>query len=305
MAISKVDSIPSNDKIAFLGPPSGGDKIRSEINLLELHNVANYLCDLGNYTSAGSKILVEIIREFVESGQKLVCCLSHKIEENVKEVLPSTFLQTVFISNTPEIRYQDQTYLGIQRHLTPPGFDMDATKHIPLGALRCNIENAEVVMRNAECVWVDLNVLKYSENLGSMSSSAAGLTIEELCMITKYVGASNNLKVLFLVGYDENSDPFGMSRKNLASLLWYLLEGFGIRLAELKTTVDFQEYTVVPENSTAELVFIEDRRSGRWWVELFSEEADKDVRVACTRQDYVDACNNRISDRITSLITHI
>ena len=120
--------------------------------------------------------------------------------------------------------------------------------------------------------------------------------------VAKYIGASLLINTIIIAGYDENRDICNMMSQNTALLLYYLLEGYKIRQQEFNQTESLQKYTVLPENSTRELVFVEDQRSGRWWIELYSDAAEKDVKMACTRKDYEEACNNHISDRLTALL---
>ena len=86
-------------------------------------------------------------------------------------------------------------------------------------------------------------------------------------------------------------------------MTYYALDGYKIRTIEQSQKEQLQRYSVIPEHISQELVFVEDQRSSRWWIELYSDAAEEVVNMPCTRKDYEDACQNIISDRLTSLIT--
>lgn len=294
---------PSSEQIGFVGPSSGGNKIRAEFEGLESSDIIQHLSDIGDIDRKSLRKVGELLHEFVESIKCTVICTPSYVISDLTEEFWNCYANPVVITNKPLGLSLDLSYIGIQRHLYPTGFIFESNKHIRLGEARNNIERTEVILRNADCVLLDLNALRLSDNIGSMNCSTAGLLIEEFCMIAKYAGASSNVKTIIINGYDQNRDIIGMMAKNIALALFYVLDGYDIRQRENQASEQLQRYTVLPDNCDEELVFVEDQRSGRWWVELFSEGAEKDVKMACSKQDYEDACNNVISERLTSLLS--
>jgi len=230
-----------------------------------------------------------------------VICTSPYKSTSFDQSFWSSFLHPVIVSNRPRVA-SDAQYIGVQRHLYGNALDCDTHRHLRLGDIRHNSEQAEVILRHADCVMLDLSALRLGDNLGSKTSGTAGLMIEEMCMIAKYTGASAKLKTVIIHGYDQNLDEHQMMAKNVALLLYYILDGHSIWQREKEQSEQYQRYTVLPDHCSKELVFIEDQRSGRWWVELFSDGAEEEVKMACTKQDYEEACSNKISERITNLL---
>ena len=291
----------SDADLYFLGPTNGSSKIREEVRKLSLAKFKDSLGDIGDLTSAGSPQIDAILSELENNYGQIVTCLSPKTSAIYRSEWMKRYQNPAMVHNGPSVEFNEFACIGIQNHLLDDEFVIDPRIHCRLGAINQDIEKAEVILRSADLVWVDLNVLRLSDNLGSAQSSTAGLSTEQFCTIAKYIGASTQLKSVIITGYDENSDPFGMAAKNLALFLYYLLEGTQIRRKESLWTEDFVKYSVVHDSASSELVFMEDQRSGRWWVQMYSIDAQQEVKIPCTRLDYEEACNNRISDRLTSL----
>ena len=157
-----------------------------------------------------------------------------------------------------------------------------------------------------EVAIIDLNALRYADNPGNSGSMPSGMTIEEFCHIGKYIGASTQLKAICICGYDPKCDIHITMARNVALVIWYILEGFEIRLKENNDIeMNSNTYTIVPEMIDTELTFLENLNSGRWWLKLSSEFDSEPVMIACTREDYEDAINNVVSDRIMRIFAKI
>lgn len=298
---STIDS-QSGGLLSFLGPFSGSQKIRHEFSLLNIDSIQSFLADLGDASVSDTDQLCLILQEFYADQKPLVSIFPSKATHDIPPSFWDATVNPVVITNRPLDQNLSLTQIGIQKHLFSGDFDFDPKRHLRLGDLRNNTEKAEVLLRTADTVVIDLSVLRLSDNLGSTTCSTAGLMIEELCMIAKYAGASINLRTIAIRGYDQNNDRYDMMAKNIALLLFYILEGFKIRQSEKVQAEQLQRYSVLPDHASEEMVFLEDQRSGRWWIELYSDAAEEKVKMPCTRKDYEDACENHISDRITSLL---
>lgn len=294
----------SEGLLGFLGTISGSEKVREEFSKLSIDSVLPYLADLGNANVSDTAQLCQILHKFYEDlhPDPVVSILPNKAKSDIPQSFWDKTVNPVVISNKPIDKGEFIAQIGIQKHLFPVDFEFSSRRHLRLGDLRSNTEKAEVILRTADSIIIDLSVLRLSDNLGSLESSTAGLMIEELCMIAKYAGASINLRNIIIKGYDQNKDQYDMMAKNIALCLYYILEGFKIRQTEKAQSEQLQRYSVLPDHASEEMVFIEDQRSGRWWIELYSDAAEDTVKMPCTREDYDDACENRISDRITSLL---
>ncbi len=305
--IERVEGTPevlSEGLIGFLGSFSGTHKIRDEFNALNIESIKPLLADLGNIGVADIEKLCATLIELYEDQKPIVAIMPRQSKGVIPHSFWDTYVHPVWISNSPLSDEKGVAQMGIQKHFFSTEFDFDSSIHLRLGELRHNTEKAEVMLRTADCIVINLNVLRLSDNLGSVGSSTAGLMIEELCMIAKYAGASTNLRTIIIQGYDQNNDDYNMMAKNNALLLYYILDGFKIRQQEKSQSEQLQRYSVLPDHASQEMVFIEDQRSGRWWIELYSDGAESVVKMPCTRKDYEDACENHISERITSLLSY-
>lgn len=288
--------------LGFLGSFSSSRKIRDEFSKLNIRSIKPYLADLGNANVSDTQQLCLLLQEFYTNQHPIVTIFPNKAQRQIPQSFWETTVNPVIITNRPIDKAEYVSQIGIQKHLFPEDFDFNSRRHLRLGDLRSNTEKAEVMLRTADSIVIDLSVLRLSDNLGSTTSSTAGLMVEELCMIAKYAGASINLRSIIIKGYDQNNDQHDMMAKNIALFLYYILEGFKIRQNEKAQSEQLQRYSVLPDHASEEMVFIEDQRSGRWWIELYSDAAEEKVKMPCTRRDYDDACENKISDRITSLL---
>jgi len=126
-----------------------------------------------------------------------------------------------------------------------------------------------------------------------------------ICEIAQFIGASTQLKAITISGYNENTDINGVAARNVAMLIWYIMDGYLLRQSELEQVNSEKMYTIIPDEIAGELTFIENQRTGRWWVEVYVDTAEEKARLACTKEDYQAACQNDISDRITSLLSRV
>jgi len=124
-------------------------------------------------------------------------------------------------------------------------------------------------------------------------------------MVAKYAGASTQLKAVTISGYNQHQDAQEISARNVALIVWYLIDGYRLRQRELKNASSERSFAVLPDDVDGELTFVENQDTGRWWVEVYSDSAEKEIRMACGKEDYEAACHNEISDRLTSILTSV
>ena len=88
----------------------------------------------------------------------------------------------------------------------------------------------------------------------------------------------------------------------VVEVLWYFVEGFHCRFNEYPISVSdgFKKYNV--SMSDREIVFYKSIKSGRWWMEMdnnnyIDNKTKSSTLISCTHKDYLDACNDILSDR--------
>lgn len=170
-----------------------------------------------------------------------------------------------------------------------------------LGEISANISSVEPVMRDANIVSVDMNAVKYSEVGLKSSNSPNGLDGKEICAIARYAGISDKVSTFGVFEYERSEDTT-VSAKLISQILWYFIEGVNCRIDDnfLSSGSDYQKYITLID--AEELVFYKSTKSGRWWIETsFLSQPNNNLKsnalLACTEDDYLDACDNKIPER--------
>ena len=160
-----------------------------------------------------------------------------------------------------------------------------------VGVVKEHIDEMEPVMRNSNLLSFDISALKYSD-APCHSTSPNGLTGEEACTLLRYAGMSTHLSSVGIYGYDYRSDIAELTAKQIAQMIWYFVDGKNKAKQEppLHQKESFNEFNVA--FSEAPTVFLQSRRSGRWWMQLPNQKF-----IACSYKDYLDASKNEIPER--------
>jgi arginase family enzyme len=160
-----------------------------------------------------------------------------------------------------------------------------------VGVAKENIEEMEPVLRNTHLLSFDISAIKYSDAPAN-AQSPNGFTGEEACILTRYAGMSNRLSSLGIYGYRPKDDIGELTARQIAQMLWYFIYGKskGMQEASLQDREQFNEFnTCFAEIDT---VFIQSRKSGRWWMQLPNKNF-----IACSYKDYLDASKNEMPER--------
>ena len=122
--------------------------------------------------------------------------------------------------------------------------------------------------------------------------SPNGFDGEQACVLLRYAGMSPNVNSVGIFGYDPRHDSDELTARQIAQMVWYLLDGRsrGRREAQLDEKDSFNEYhTAFAE---VETTFLQSKKTGRWWMQL----PDKKF-IACSYKDYLLASSNEIPER--------
>ena len=192
--------------------------------------------------------------------------------------------------------------LGVQKHCRVNALnEIKEENVIRLKDMRARPDLSEIVWRTTDIAIININSIRRSDQIGNLSSQTTGLTIEEACLNAKYIGASDLIKTIYITGFELKNDPYGMIESNIANLLWYIDEGLNMRNIELPLESEENlHFSIVPEDYDLELEFVKSGESGRWWVKVQSEEDD--IYLPCTQNDYDQACQNIITDRVLKAV---
>jgi formiminoglutamase len=171
---------------------------------------------------------------------------------------------------------------------------------VRIGDVRKGIHLMEPLLRDSDVAIFDISAVRQSDAPGTWSPSPNGFYGEEICLLSRYTGISDNLKVFGLFEVNPDLDTRSQTTGLAAQMLWFFLEGFAQKQHETPATDSasgrFVRYHVRVTDLDDDLVFVKSNLTDRWWIELRSE--DDSVRyIACSHEDYLRANRNEVPDR--------
>lgn len=161
-----------------------------------------------------------------------------------------------------------------------------------LGTVRDKMEEMEPVLRKCDLLSIDLSALRACDAPFNKDASPNGFFGDEMCMLTRYAGMSQNLRSLGIYGYRPENDNNWQGAKLVAQMLWYFLDGYRIRLSEAGLEQKEQFFIYDVPFADHEARFIKSKITGRWWMQL----PDRSY-IPCSEQDYRSAAQNDIPER--------
>ena len=302
----------------------GPNAVRTEFyNLFHWHkNVI--VADIGN-VKMGSSIqdtyaaLKTIVSDLIELGKRVVIlggshdvtmaqygayislekiieatCVDARIDLNMDSVLPSDNFLMEFLTGVPNF-IKHYNHIGFQSYFVHPQMleVIDSLRFdcFRVGKVKENIEEMEPPMRNSHLLSFDIAAIQHA-HAPANKLSPNGFTGEEACTLMQYAGMSNNISSIGIYGYNTSLDTDALTAKQISHLLWYIMDGIhkGKQEALLENRDDFFEFTMA--FAEIETVFLQSKKTGRWWMQV-----NDGHYVACSKQDYLIACNNEIPER--------
>lgn len=309
---------------SFIADASAADAVRSQLYQLYYWHPDVQLADIGNIKCGAAlgdtyAAVKTVVKEMLELGKTVILLggshdntlgqyyayrdLHRTIEATVVDatidlrsestVRSVNFLMEMLTSEPNVIRHYN--HIGFQSYFVHPRMleTMDKLRFdcYRLGKVREQIEEMEPVMRNSHLVSFDVAAIRHSDAPAN-TSSPNGFTGEEACTLARYAGLSPHVSSLGIYGYDVEKDEHHLTALQVAQMIWYFIDGTGKCAVEtsLSERHQFNEYhTAFAEVDT---VFIQSRKTGRWWMELPNKKL-----IACSYNDYVFASNNEIPER--------
>lgn len=160
-----------------------------------------------------------------------------------------------------------------------------------VGSVKENIDEMEPVIRNSSLFSFDITAIA-NAYAPANSISPNGLNGEEACVLMRYAGLSPTVNSIGIYGYDVQHDKDELTAKQIAHMIWYVLDGRsrGKREAQLDQRDSFNEFHLA--FAEVETTFLQSKKTGRWWMQL----PDKRY-IACSYKDYLLASSNEIPER--------
>jgi formiminoglutamase len=192
-----------------------------------------------------------------------------------------------------------QTYLNDQQVINR--FLKRRSELLRIGDVRQAIHLTEPLLRDSDVAIFDISSVRQSDAPGTVSPSPNGFYGEEICLLSRYAGISDKLKVFGLFDVNPEFDIRNQTAGLAAQILWFFLEGFSQKQYETpflnaSNSGRFIKYHVRVTDLEDDLIFVKSNLTDRWWIELQSEK-DQALYVACSHEDYLKANRNEVPDR--------
>jgi formiminoglutamase len=151
--------------------------------------------------------------------------------------------------------------------------------------------------------------VRQSDAPGTSNPSPNGFYGEEICLLARYAGISDQLKVFGLFDVNPDFDIRSQTSGLAAQILWFFFEGFSQKQLETPSLSDynsgrFKRYHVRVTDLEDDLIFVKSNLTDRWWIEIHSIDNSKKY-VACSYEDYVKANHNEVPDRWVKAVARL
>jgi arginase family enzyme len=218
-------------------------------------------------------------------------CIDALIDLNIDSPFHhENFLMEMLTGEPNFIRHYN--HIGFQSYYVHPRMleTMDKLRFdcYRVGHVKENIEEMEPVVRNSHMISFDISAIA-NAYAPANTISPNGLTGEEACALVRYAGMSPNVNSIGIYGYNPIHDKDELTAKQIAQMLWYILDGRsrGRREAALDEKDSFNEYHMA--FAEVDTTFLQSKKTGRWWMQL----PDKRF-IACSYKDYLLASSNEV-----------
>lgn len=305
------------------GPNHAANQVRRELYRLFHWHTDVRMADIGN-VKTGARLqdsyaaLSSIVKELVEAGKKvLIIGGSHdntlaqyqaygamdkiidaavvdaRIDINMEGILPEEMFLVEMFTGVPNF-LRHFTHIGFQSFFTHPDMlemiDRLRFDCFRLGKVKESIELMEPLIRNSDLFSFDISAIQHA-HAPANRIAPNGFSGEEACTLLQYAGMSSTCSSIGIYGYIPEQDVHQMTAKQIAQMIWYLIDGIrtGKEEASLNNLHEFNIYNLAfAEINT---IFLQSKRTGRWWMRIGEEQF-----IACSYQDYTTASNNDIPE---------
>lgn len=192
-----------------------------------------------------------------------------------------------------------QTYLNDQQVLNR--FSRRHSELMRIGDVRQAVYLTEPLFRDSDAAIFDISAVRQSDAPGTAMPSPNGFYGEEICLLARYAGISDNLKVFGLFDVNPGLDNRNQTTGLAAQVLWFFLEGFSQKQYETPLLSDsntgrFIRYHVRLTDLEEDLIFVKSNLTERWWIEL-KDENNQNTFISCSHDDYLKANRNEVPDK--------
>ncbi|MBP8959844.1 MAG: arginase family protein [Bacteroidales bacterium] len=209
------------------------------------------------------------------------------------------------------IIYSDKSYvnhfvnIGYQTYLNDPQtinwLQKRKSDLMRVGDVRGYISLTEPLLRDSDAALIDIASVRQADAPGTMFPSPNGFYGEEICLLARYAGISESVRVFGIFEVNPSVDRGFQTSDIAAQIIWFFLEGFGQRQYESamlddQSTGRFTRYHVQISGIDEELIFVKSNLTERWWMEI-NNGTGQVKHIACSHEDYLLANRNEVPDR--------
>jgi arginase family enzyme len=194
-----------------------------------------------------------------------------------------------------------QTYLTDQQ--VANRFNRRHYELMRIGEVRAAVHETEPLFRDAALALFDIGSVRQSDAPGTFLPSANGFYGEEICLLARYAGLSDNLRIFSVMEVNPTLDCRNQTSHLAAQLIWFFLEGFSQKQYEVPFLGDqsssrFTRYHVTLSDLEGAAIFIKSMITERWWIEIKDPEGNPHW-LACSNEDYLMANRDQVPGRWT------
>lgn len=192
-----------------------------------------------------------------------------------------------------------QTHLNDQQVINR--FLRRKSELVRTGDARKALHLTEPLFRDSDVAVFDISSVRQSDAPGTTCPSANGFYGEEICLLARYAGISDKLKVFGLFDVNPDLDIRNQTTGLAAQVIWFFLEGFSQKQYEAPVLSDassgrFIRYHVRVTDLEDDLIFVKSNLTDRWWMEIPASD-DRNHYIACSHEDYLKANHNEVPER--------
>lgn len=303
----KLARIPGKSKIIDLGNMKNGITFNDTISglrdiLVSLTGENIFPVIIGGSSSliiAVDKALSDLkIKYTITSVDSRIDFINEKKEPDSLNYL-NHILHNNKSSLTHFINIGYQTYLNDQQVLNR--FLKRKSELVRIGDVRKAVHLTEPLFRDSDVAVFDISAVRQSDAPGTISPSPNGFYGEEICLLARYAGISDNLKIFGLFDVNPGLDIRNQTTGLAAQILWFFLEGFSQKQYEAPALSNsnsgrFIRYHVRVTDLEDDLIFVKSSLTDRWWMELKTPD-DESFYISCSHEDYIKANRDEVPER--------
>jgi formiminoglutamase len=330
-----VFGVPEGRNSPNIGTLKGPDAIRGQLYKLTKIPGRSKIIDLGNMkkgitfsdTIAGlTDILVSLISEnifpvvlggssaltlafdrtlSIMKSRYTLIAVDARIDYCNEKKEPDSFNYLNNLIHNHKTTFDHYINIGYQTYLNDPQvinrFLKRRSELIRIGDVRKAIYLTEPLFRDSDVAVFDISAVRQSDAPGTISPSPNGFYGEEICLLARYAGISDKLKIFGLFEVNPEFDIRFQTSGLAAQILWFFLEGFSQKQYETPVLSSsnsgrFVKYHVHVSDLNDDLIFVKSNLTDRWWME-FPEGDNRNIYIACSHEDYMKANRDEVPER--------